>query len=404
MDIINTKNKRKGYKMKIKKNYRFMAILLLITLVIQPMQLIKAQAANGAVVTGASGAQYTLDHEYVKQLNINTGNITITDSNYAQTNGLTENWDANEDAYVIKGQGTSANTITISTTNYPVTLYLLETQWSGNIVLSSSSNTASIKIVILGDVSCSRFITSYYTTASSKQAVEIHGYDENSNLYATYLISGLINSQVRMGTFLIDGVNVTCAYTCQTYTSGSGGSQVAYGTYINNFIIRNSEFKSTATSGDTAFYFTYSSSITGDIVIENSVINSTLILDEGTYGTGGIKSVTVKNSKVAGLNFGKRYSANNSMSGTNTMSVTLKNSFITNAGFDNNIKTLTSKNSVIKNSVITNQSLYLDDSTVANAGTSLTSSVLSFNNSSFNSYGTNWVLNNTPTDSNTNDF
>lgn len=59
--------------MKIKKNYRFMAILLLITLVIQPMQLVKAQAASGAVVTGASGTQYTLDHEYVKQLNINTG-------------------------------------------------------------------------------------------------------------------------------------------------------------------------------------------------------------------------------------------------------------------------------------------------------------------------------------------
>jgi hypothetical protein len=50
--------------MKIRKNYCFMAILLLITLMIQPMQLIKAQVACGAVVTGASGTQYTRKHAH----------------------------------------------------------------------------------------------------------------------------------------------------------------------------------------------------------------------------------------------------------------------------------------------------------------------------------------------------
>jgi hypothetical protein len=54
--------------------------------------------------------------------------------------------------------------------------------------------------------------------------------------------------------------------------------------------------------------------------------------------------------------------------------------------------------------VKSNQKLYLDGSTAANSGTSLTIPVYSLNHSSFNSYGTNWILNQIPTDSNANDL
>jgi chromosome segregation ATPase len=391
--------------MKIKKIYRFVAIFLLMTLVIQPMQLVKVQAASGAVVTGASGTQYTLGHEYVKQLNINTGNITITDSNYTQTNGLTENWDANEDAYVIKGQGTSANTITISTTNYPVTLYLLETQWSGNIVLSSSSNTASVKIVILGDVSCSRFIRSGYTTTTSKQVVEVHGYNENSNLAANYLMSGSMGSHARIGTLLIDGVNLNCNKITENYSSGTSGNMRYWASFLNNLIINNSQItqSSTTTEPEGKFFFTYTASENGSVSIENSTVNSAIAFDEGATTTGGLKSVIIKNSNVSSISFGKRYD-NTYMSYTNTFSITAENSLINNAVFDSNIDTVSLKNTVLKTAVINRQKLYLYGSTVANAGTSLTVPVYSFNHSSFNSYGTNWILNQTPTDSDANDM
>lgn len=391
--------------MKIKKNYRFMAILLLITLVIQPMQLVKAQAASGAVVAGASGIQYTLDHEYVKQLNINTGNITITDSNYTQTNGLTENWDANEDAYVIKGQGTSNNTITISTTNYPVTIYLLETQWSGNIVLSSSSNTATVKIVILGDVSCSRFIRSSYSTTASKQVVEVHGYNENSNLTTNYLMSGSMGSHVRIGTLLIDGVNLICNKITENYSSGTSGNMKYWTVFLNNLIIKNSEItQSTATTEpEGRFYFTYIAADNGSISIEDSVVHSNMAIDEGATSTSGLKPVIIKNSNVSSISFGKIYDISY-MGYTNKFSVTAENSTINNAIFDTYVDTVSLKDSVLKTAVINKQKLYLDSSTAANSGTSLTVPVYSFNHSSFNSYGTNWVLNLTPTNSEADDL
>lgn len=391
--------------MEIKKIYRYMAILLLIALVIQPMQLVKVQAATSAVVTGASGAQYTLDHEYVKQLNINTGNITITDSNYTQTNGLTENWDANEDAYVIKGQGTSTNTITINTTNYPVTLYLLEAQWSGNIVLGSSSNTAMVKIVILGNVSCNKFIQSSYSTTASKQVVEVHGYNENSRLTVKSLMSGAMGSHTRIGTLLIDGVNLICNKISEYYSSGTSGNIRYWTIFLNNLIIKNSEItQSTAiTEPEGKFYFTYVAADNGSISIENSTVNSSIALDEGATTTGGLKSVIIKNSNISSISFGKRFDSTY-MSYTNTFSVTAENSFINNAIFDSAIDTVSLKDSVLKTAVITRQKLYLYGSTVANSGTSLTVPVYSFNHSSFNSYGTNWILSQTPTDSDANDM
>ena len=382
-----------------------MAILLLITIVVQPMQMVKAQAASGAVVTGASGTQYTLDHEYVKQLNINTGNITITDSNYTQTNGLTENWDANEDAYVIKGQGTSTNTITINTTNYPVTIYLLETQWSGNIVLGSTSNTASVKIVILGDVSCSKFIQPSYTTTTSKQVIEVHGYDDNSNLNVKYLLSATTGKHTRVGTLLIDGVNLICYKITEINSSGSSGNMNYWAVFLNNLTIKNSQITQSYTTAEPEgkFFFTYVAAENGSVNIENSTVNSAMALDEGATTTGGLKSVKIKNSNLSSISFGKRYDSTY-MSYTNTFAVTAENSFINNAIFDSAIDTVSLRDTVLKTAVITRQKLYLYGSTVANAGTALTVPVYSFNHSSFNSYGTNWILNQTPTDFDANDM
>ncbi|SHO54174.1 Ig-like domain-containing protein [Anaerocolumna xylanovorans] len=392
--------------MKIKKSYRLLSIVLLFTLIIQPMQMIKAQAASGgSVVTGASGIQYTLEHEYVKQLNINTGSITITDSNYTQTNGLTESWDANEDAYVIKGQGTSTNSITINTTNYPVTIYLLEAQWLGNIIFGSSSNTASVKIVILGDVSCARLIKSSYSTTTSKQVIEVHGYNENSNLTATYLMSSTSGKNVRIGTLLIDGVNVSCNKITEITSSGTSGNMSYWAVFLNNLTIKNSKItQSTATTDENGkFYFTYVATDNGSISIENSTVSSSIAFDEGATSTSGLKPIIISNSKISSVSFAKIY-ASTYMSYTNTFSVTAENTTINNAVFDSNVDTVSLKNSVLKAAVITKQKLYLDGSTAANSGTTLSVPVYSFNHSSFNSYGTNWILNQTPTDSDGNDL
>lgn len=212
--------------------------------------------------------------------------------------------------------------------------------------MGSSSNTATVKIVILGDVSCSRFIRSGYTTTTSKQVVEVHGY---------------------------------------------------------NLIINNSEITQSATTTDAEgrFYFTYIAVDNGSISIEDSVVHSNMAIDEGGTSTSGLKPVIIKNSNVSSISFGKIYDSSY-MGYTNKFSVTAENSTIINAVFDTYVDTVSLKDSVLKTAVINKQKLYLDGSEAANSGTSLTVPVYSFNHSSFNSCGTNWILNQTPTDSDAN--
>lgn len=93
--------------MKLKANiHKILSIILILSLIFPAMPAVKVEAADilegpeavsgsaikgvtakslgGAVVTGAEGKQYTLNHEYIKQLNINTGNISINDTSYTQ--------------------------------------------------------------------------------------------------------------------------------------------------------------------------------------------------------------------------------------------------------------------------------------------------------------------------------
>ncbi|WP_313133385.1 immunoglobulin domain-containing protein [Anaerocolumna sp.] len=166
---------------------------------------IAAQSSRGAVVTGAEGKQYTLNHEYVKQLNINTGNITIDDTSYTQVNGNSESWDASSDAYVIKGQGTSTNTIKIASSNTPITVYLVDLNWNGYIEIKGDVN-----LIIVGDVTVNNELTTIQFTGANINISGLEGVDTLSckSVYNTTKIkSGYLLNQVYINNLIVNAEN-----------------------------------------------------------------------------------------------------------------------------------------------------------------------------------------------------
>lgn len=101
------------------------------------------RTSTGVVVGG-----HQLNHDYVKILNINNGSITIGDESYTQ-GAVKEPWSTQEDAYVIKGQGTSANNITISPTKNEITVYLVDIIWNGQVIIGG--NSCKVNIVLCGN-------------------------------------------------------------------------------------------------------------------------------------------------------------------------------------------------------------------------------------------------------------
>ena len=146
---------------------KFLVLLLCVSVVLQPFG-VKVEAATGAIVYGADGnTAYTLNHQYVKQLNINTGNININATSYTQTNGNSEPWDTTQDAYVIKGQGTSNSSIVIANTNTSsvITVYLVDLQWKGSITVQGNIN-----LVVCGTVS-HKATTNTFITADASTSI-----------------------------------------------------------------------------------------------------------------------------------------------------------------------------------------------------------------------------------------
>ncbi len=296
-----------------------------------------AKAASGTSVTGASGTQYTLDHQYVKQLNINTGNITITDTGYTQTNGTSESWDANEDAYVIKGQGTSTNTITINNTNYVPTIYLLETEWAGNIAIS---NSKGCNIVIVGSVKNTNgygLTMSGNTSTSSPIALSVIGLNrETSKLsvsknvlgrvsggYATYAKSFLMKdlelscTSIATGTYFNENVTIEdCTITSSVTT---------YGNYSFNTNSATIFSISNLTANFLAIERTSSSIYNTDLVsISSSNIDRLILTSSFRYGckitNTTINTITADLSEANALNT----SLNSQLNTANTLLISLQ--------------------------------------------------------------------------------
>ncbi len=369
--------------MKNKNIKQLIVIILLVAIIFQPMQM-TVNAATGAVVTGASGTQYTLNHQYVKQLNINTGNITISDTGYTQTNGATESWDASSDAYVIKGQGSSTNTITITNVNYVPTIYLLETEWSGYINIQSS---IGCKLVIVGNVkaknasSCGLVYVSN-TSMSNTTKLEVVGLDKaTSFLTADYIMGYSSNPLKYIGSVSLNNLNINCM-------SLESGVQTL-GTFdMNNIKLTESK---TLVSNESIRLFS-----NNNLTINNVIANHLVVIRANSSSTTTINTF-ISNSEIDSC-----YIQN-----SQTSSITLENSYFNYFGGINQNKA-TFKNVVIINfgSNFSASLFNLIDSTLANTTIATANFLIGtykINHSSFNDAGEGWVLDSTPTDDNAND-
>lgn len=124
------------------------------------------RTSTGVVVDG-----YQLNHDYVKILNINDGNIVINDETYTQGTASGP-WSSQEDAYVIKGTGTSPNTITISPTSNEITVYLVDLAWNGYIHVTGKP--VNVNLVICGNVT-NRHATHFISVSSFNGKLSVTG-------------------------------------------------------------------------------------------------------------------------------------------------------------------------------------------------------------------------------------
>lgn len=135
-----------------------------------PQEAITLTSEKGAVIDG-----YQLNHDKVKVLNINTGNVTIHADTYTQENGETDApWDAKTDAYVIRGKGNNTNNITIASPQTKVTIYLMDLEWDGTINYTQATD---VEFVICGSV----VNNSHFLTSANNNELTIKGISEGGN-------------------------------------------------------------------------------------------------------------------------------------------------------------------------------------------------------------------------------
>lgn len=170
----------------IKKVHRYISLFIILSLIITIIPInsinVKANTKSGAVVKGDDGVtEYTLEHEYVQALNINTGPITITPTTYTQTNGSSGDWDGIADAYLIKGTTTTTNTITITgkETGESINVYLLDVTMRGTLIVKGNVN-----IIIVDNVTIDNDILVF---GQSIGTVVLRGLDDRSKITAKTL-------------------------------------------------------------------------------------------------------------------------------------------------------------------------------------------------------------------------
>lgn len=210
------------------------------------------RTSTGVVVDG-----HQLNHDYVKILNINSGSIVINDENYTQ-NGVNEPWSSQEDAYVIKGKGTSANTVTLSPTSNEITIYLVDLEWNGQIIVGG--NGTNVNIVVCGD-------NKNFNTKSFIYVERFTG-----SLFVTGL-SGK-EDNITTNTFLLHYFNMSY--------------ELKRNVNLNNFTINSN-----------CFYDIYSAYWPISTCIDNSfILNNTVINNSNSYAYKCFITINVTNSEI----------------------------------------------------------------------------------------------------------
>lgn len=340
--------------------HKFLSLFIILSIILQliPMGAINVKAsALGAVVTGADGiTKYTLEHEYVKQLNINTGAIDITETSYTQTNGSAENWDSVEDAYVIKGQGTSTNNITITSFNSLITVYLLDLKWSGTINIKGL-----VKVVIVGSVVNDHSVgflnipTAGGTGAyASRFNLSFEGFDNNATLKTNYFATAnkstytdelnITGLKINMNA-LVKNLNNKWLFVDLAKKMNINSSEIiasdATATHcavVENLNIRNSTVKNIKVGS--------SKGVTSNYTIINSNVTPIYVFKYGTSYRGNVYNIENSTVTINGYMASKEYDT----SYTNESyveSANIVNSYL-NLGTKNTIDKTTSIGSTIE--------------------------------------------------------
>lgn len=188
----------------------------------QPQEAISLTSETGAVIDG-----YQLNHDQVKILNINTGNITIEADTYSQQNGDSNApWDAKSDAYVIRGMGNSVNNITVSSPQVKITIYLMDLEWNGTITYSQDTE---VELVICGNVvNHSNFITS-----ARKDKFTIKGLTTEGNSVRT---DGYIFNNCTFNNLVIENITIEARDL-----GGPSNDHRTYHVFCNNLLIDHSK-------------------------------------------------------------------------------------------------------------------------------------------------------------------
>lgn len=230
-----------------------------------PQEAITLTSEKGAVIDG-----YQLNHDKVKVLNINTGNVTIHADTYTQENGETDApWDAKTDAYVIRGKGNNTNNITIASPQTKVTIYLMDLEWNGTINYTQATD---VEFVICGSV----VNNSHFLTSANNNELTIKGISEGGNSISVknYFLNGCTLNNV-----LIENVNINANWW------NSGGQTLS-------LQIINSELEFALTVTGTTYH---------NLLIDHSKVkNLPLYRNAKTDGPGAIIR---NNSEVENLQF-----------------------------------------------------------------------------------------------------
>lgn len=202
-----------------------------------PQEAITLTSEKGAVIDG-----YQLNHDKVKVLNINTGNVTIHADTYTQENGETDApWDAKTDAYVIRGKGNNTNNITIASPQTKVTIYLMDLEWNGTINYTQATD---VEFVICGSV----VNNNYFLTSANDNALTIRGISEEGNSIS--IKYSLFNS-CTLKTVLMENVKITannCGYggtttSLQIVNSELDFTTIESGSNYQNLVVDHSKVR-----------------------------------------------------------------------------------------------------------------------------------------------------------------
>lgn len=230
-----------------------------------------AKAQKAITLTSETGAVidgYHLNHDQVKVLNINTGNITINTDTYSQQNGETDMpWDAKSDAYVIRGKGNSENNITISSPQVKVTIYIMDLEWSGTITYG---NSTEVELVICGAVLNHRnFLSSATNDNLTIRGLTAEGNSISVDKYFAYN-SAFYN-------LVLENIEISANNTIEF------GIEIGYAIYCNNLVVNHSKL--------TNMMFRRSASIADpSIVIQNSSqVNNMYFYEEAANFTNTIQ-------------------------------------------------------------------------------------------------------------------